>query len=101
MKEVLRAGAASTLNVYLANIGNQLEDGMVILNESIPGGTTANYNEGDTLTHEVGNWMGFYHTFHGNGFFQNGCRGPGDNFIPYCISPPTVHCDIRGLEDKR
>ncbi len=91
MKKALRVGDSETLNVYTADIGGGLlgwayfpkgynngqdyKDGVVILDESMPGGdpeVAGPYTFGDTLTHEVGHWMMLEHTFAG------ACSASGD-----------------------
>jgi hypothetical protein len=86
-KQALAIDPAHTLNVYTADLGHNLlgwayypqslpEDsylhGVVIHYGTLPGDFLAPYNLGGTLDHEVGHYLGLYHTF------QNGCVAPGD-----------------------
>ena len=97
-KTALHRGGWRTLNVYIANLAVYLGyasfpqdgvlavDGLVLLNESLPGGNAAPYNEGDTATHEIGHWLGAFHTF------QNGCNAPGDSVrdTPYQLDGENI-----------
>ncbi|PKS05690.1 hypothetical protein jhhlp_007957 [Lomentospora prolificans] len=91
MKRSLRKGTYKDLNIYFqtALSGDALgyaylptsvsagsnefyRDGVSLNAQTVPGGSLPKFNLGKTGTHEVGHWMGLYHTF------QGGCTGNGD-----------------------
>ncbi len=90
MKRALHRGNKRTLNLYINGGGPRNQpvlgwsrfpwqyrgtpnlDGVSVNFAALPGGKATNYNRGDTVVHEVGHWLGLFHTFEG------GCRGDGD-----------------------
>ncbi len=102
-KTALRVGGPGTLNIYSTNgggylgwatfptdyAGDPLVDGVVVLDQSLPGGGEAPYNLGDTGTHEVGHWLGLFHTF------QGGCSRSNDSVADTPpVSNPNFGCPI-------
>lgn len=111
MKSQLRVGGEGILNIYIVQNLPALgwatppyflfegskealdADGVVIEETALPGGLPP-FNQGKTLVHEVGHWMGLFHTF------QDGCSGEGD-FIDDTVahSEPTSGCPAFEVSD--
>jgi hypothetical protein len=120
MKQALRQGTYSTLNIYFQSDLNgsilgvcsmpsqtsnpsstsptdpsqYFDDGCSVNSGTMPGGSIYGYGEGMTAVHETGHWLGLFHVFEGYT-----CTGDGD-FIDDtpmqsqstdgCPAPPTI-----------
>jgi hypothetical protein len=97
-----RKGGAGALNIWLVDFAylgiatfpwdyakNPGIDGIRVHYDSLPGGSIANYNLGETATHEAGHWFGLYHTF------QGGCTTTNDEVADTpAQSSPTNGCPV-------
>ena len=85
-RSMTRQGGANALNMWLVDFDylgiatfpwdyarSPKIDGIRVHYASLPGGSIANYNLGETATHEAGHWLGLYHTF------QGGCTTTNDS----------------------
>jgi hypothetical protein len=102
-KTALHANPEEYLNFYTAELqegllgwatfpweleGDPNIDGIVVLHSSLPDGDAIPYNLGHTATHEIGHWVGLYHTFEG------GCDPIGDEVHDTIAhSDPDYECN--------
>ena len=97
-----RQGGRNALNIWLVDFAylgiatfpwdyasNPAIDGVRVQWDSLPGGGIANYDQGETATHEVGHWLGLYHTF------QGGCTSTNDGVADTpAQSSSTTGCPV-------
>ncbi|HJQ68643.1 MAG TPA: zinc metalloprotease, partial [Blastocatellia bacterium] len=95
-KTALHLGGATDLNFYTINDASSAWarfpweydadpalDGIVVPRTLMPGGGRPNFDLGDIAVHEVGHWLGLWHTF------QGGCSATNDQ-----VADTPAHTDV-------
>jgi hypothetical protein len=103
MTQALHQGGTDALNVYVCrpaafsgwstlpqwldlDFWDRRQDGIVLAEQAVVG--VGNPSWRNTLTHEVGHWLGLFHTF------ENGCRAPGDGVNDTAaVAQPSYSCN--------
>ena len=112
-RAITRKGGANALNMWLVDFQylgvasfpwdynrSRRIDGIRVNYQTLPGGRLRNFNRGHTATHEVGHWLGLYHTF------QGGCTELNDQVgdTPAQASPTSGcpagrdSCSMSGMD---
>ncbi|KAG8846954.1 hypothetical protein FRB91_000306 [Serendipita sp. 411] len=107
MKNTLVEGDKAVLNLYSVGFTggllgyatfpwdvytNPKRDGVVFSHTTVPGGSEPNYNQGKTLSHEVGHWLGLFHVFE-----TGSCTGKGD----YVDDTPLQQTPTSGCPESK
>jgi len=117
-KRRLHRGGADDLNLYIANsrsglLGwatqpteqrpNPRLDGVVISHRTLPGGNGGAYSAGDVSVHEVGHWLGLFHTFSGRCGRQGDLVAdtPAEARASYTCPVARDSCKSRGRDPVR
>jgi hypothetical protein len=112
MKSRLHRGKARVLNIYVNRPRSQgvlllgfsmfpwqraarpRYDGVTISDISLPGGRARGYNQGDTVIHETGHWLGLLHTFEGGCSDGDGVRDtPAEATASFTCEEGRNTCD--------